>query len=61
MQCYGRHGKAKQCLTDQRINYDSKDVEFDNEFSTVICVDITQAVDIGNQYTILQKNYNQIY
>ena len=60
MQCYERQGKTKQRLIDQRINYDSKDVEFDYEFTTVICVDITQAVDIGNQYTILKKIYNQI-
>ena len=41
MQCYERQGKTKQRLIDQRINYDSKDVEFDNEFTAVICVDIT--------------------
>lgn len=41
MQCYERQGKTKQCLINQRINYDSKDVEFEFEFIAVICVDIT--------------------
>ena len=41
MQCLERQGKTKQSLIDQLINYDTKDVEFDYELTTVICVDIT--------------------